>query len=167
MTFDRLGADDMPLVRHDDREVLELAGVANQTSLVLDSEATDGHTSVIEVRLLPDTIGAEPHYHALSGELFRILGGQVQMLYDETLVTAVAGDTIYVPPHTVHAFRTLGEDTAHLLIVLMPGVQRFQFFRLLEQIDQGKASHADLLAAQEIYDSYEVESSVWSQACGH
>ncbi|OHU24883.1 hypothetical protein BKG77_15865 [Mycobacteroides chelonae] len=165
MTFDRLEAGEVPVVRYDDREVLELAGIANQTSLVLDSEATDGHTSVIEVQLLPGTVGAEPHYHALSGELFRIIDGQVQMLYGETLVTAAAGDTIYVPPRTVHAFRTLGEHTAHLLIVLMPGVQRFKFFRLLEEIDQGNASHADLLAVQEIYDSYEVESLLWRQAC--
>lgn len=165
MSFDRLQVGDVPIVRHDSQEVLELQGPANRTSLILDSEATDGHTSVIEVRLHPGTVGAEPHYHALSGELFRIIEGRVEMLYGEALVTAAAGDTIYVPPHTVHAFRTLPERGAHLLIVLLPGVQRFEFFRLLARIDQGAANHTDILAAQQIYDSYEVDSLLWKQTC--
>jgi mannose-6-phosphate isomerase-like protein (cupin superfamily) len=48
--------------------------------------------------------GATPYHHAGSSELFYVVSGAPQMLADERVLTARAGDLVVVPPDMVHAF---------------------------------------------------------------
>ena len=71
-----------------------------------------------------------------------------------------------VPPDTAHAFATAPGRAADFLIVLVPGLERFGYFRLLERLARGEASVDDLLASQDVYDNHFLESPAWQAARG-
>jgi hypothetical protein len=47
-----------------------------------------------------------------------------------------------------------------------PGVERFEYFRLLGRLQQGQASLEDLLAAQDRFDNHFLDSPEWRAARG-
>jgi poly(A) polymerase Pap1 len=55
-----------------------------------------------------------------------------------------------------------GHD-ADLLIVITPGVERFEYFRHLERIAYGKEPPESLADVQELYDNYFAHSPVWNE----
>ena len=71
------------------------------------------------------------------------------MLAGERVVTAAEGDLAVVPPGTVHAFAAAPASDADLLIILAPGVERFEYFRLLQRIAAGEASLESILEVQD------------------
>ena len=50
------------------------------------------------------------------------------------------------------------------LLVLTPGVERFEYFRHLERIALGTVPPESLLAVQERYDSFSLDSVAWHDA---
>ncbi|MFD4248931.1 hypothetical protein ACFWQL_04245 [Amycolatopsis thermoflava] len=69
-----------------------------------------------------------------------------------------------MPPGTVHAFGAVPGSGADLLIVFTPGVERFGYFRLLDQVRNGAAGPETVLGAQERYDNHFVDSTIWRNA---
>jgi hypothetical protein len=80
------------------------------------------------------------------------------------VLTACAGDLVVVPPGTVHAFAAAPAADADLLIILVPGVERFEYFRQLERIQRGEAPLESILQTQDRYDNHFDQSPVWQQA---
>jgi hypothetical protein len=80
------------------------------------------------------------------------------------VLTLQAGDLAVVPPATAHAFAASPAATADLLIVITPGVERFEYFRLLARFAQGQATLDDLLAAQDRFDNHLLDSAEWRAA---
>ncbi|MQY04515.1 cupin domain-containing protein [Actinomadura macrotermitis] len=143
----------------------EVIGQAPTTvRLLVDSDATGGALSTQRVTLSGGANGANPHHHAKSAELFYMLDGTAQLLSGEQVVTAERGDLVIVPPGLQHAFAAAPGEDADILIVITPGVQRFEYFRHLERIAYGKAAPESLLEVQELYDTYFGSSGVWSDA---
>jgi hypothetical protein len=68
------------------------------------------------------------------------------------------------PPGTVHAFAAAPASDAGLLIILAPGVERFEYFRQLQRIASGKAPLESILEVQDRYDNHFDGSPVWQQA---
>jgi mannose-6-phosphate isomerase-like protein (cupin superfamily) len=147
-------------VRAADAEVL--SGKPGAIRLLLDSSHTDGALSTQRVILRDGADGAAPHHHKRSTELFFALAGQAQLLAGETIVTLAESDTIAIPPHLTHAFAAAPGHDADLLIVIAPGVERFEYFRQLGRIITGELPADSLLAEQERYDTYFEQSSVWA-----
>jgi hypothetical protein len=77
---------------------------------------------------------------------------------------AERGDLVIVPPGLAHAFAAAPGYDADILIVIAPGVERFEYFRHLERIAYGKQPPESLLEVQELYDTYFQSSSTWDQA---
>ncbi|MEV8608172.1 cupin domain-containing protein [Amycolatopsis sp. NPDC051373] len=154
--------DDSVIVRSGDAEVIGRAPTT--VKLLADSSSTGGALSTIQVELKGGANGAAPHHHAGSAELFYVLGGTVQVLSGDTVVTADRGDLVVVPPNLTHAFAAAPGEDAELLIVIAPGVERFEYFRHLERIAYGKAAPESLLEVQEIYDTYFSASAAWEAA---
>lgn len=143
----------------------EVVGRAPTTvRLLADSSATGGTLSTIRVSLENGADGAAPHHHANSAELFYVLDGTAQLLSGEQIVTASRGDLVVVPPNIAHAFAAAPGENADILIVITPGVERFEYFRHLERIAYGKAAPESLLDVQEIYDTYFSASPAWTAA---
>jgi quercetin dioxygenase-like cupin family protein len=132
--------------------------------LLADSSATGGALSAQRVFLGRGAEGATPHRHEGSSELFYVLDGSALILAGAEVVTMQQGDLAVVPPHLPHAFAATADSGADLLIVITPGVERFDYFRLLARLAQGQATRDELLAAQETYDNYVLDSPEWRAA---
>jgi quercetin dioxygenase-like cupin family protein len=131
--------------------------------LLLDADATGGALSAHRVRLQAGAIGANPHRHGRSSEMFYVIDGNVDLLAGDRTMTASAGDLVVVPPGVPHAFAAGAGSDGELLIVVTPGVQRFDFFRRLVKVMNGDAEPASLGAEQEQYDNLAAQSAAWEQ----
>jgi quercetin dioxygenase-like cupin family protein len=148
------------IVRSADAEVIGRAPVTIQ--LLADSSSTGGALSIQRVTLTDGADGAKPHHHAKSAELFYLLDGTAQLLSAEGVVTAQRGDLIVVPPGVAHAFGAAPGEDADILIVITPGIERFEYFRHLESIAYGTRPPESLLEVQELYDTYFLNSPTWT-----
>lgn len=141
--------------------------VANPTvsiQLLADGPDTGGALSTQRVTLGAGVDGAVPHTHELSAEMFYVLSGSVDVLVGEQVRTATQGDLIVVPPGMAHAFGATPGQTAEILIVITPGVERFEYFRHLGRIASGESTAESLLDDQERYDTYFLMSPPWKAA---
>ncbi|NUP41313.1 MAG: cupin domain-containing protein [Streptomyces sp.] len=150
------------IVRSDEAEVIGRAPTT--VRLLADSSATGGALSTQRVTLLDGADGARPHRHDNSAEMFYVLDGEAQFLSGDDAVTAGSGDLVIVPPGRPHAFAAAPGSDADLLIVITPGVERFEYFRHLQRIGLGQATPESLLEVQEVYDTYFLRSAAWDAA---
>jgi hypothetical protein len=93
--------------------------------------------------------------------MFYILDGVVDVLSGTDVVRASKGGLLVVPARVPHAFGAAGGHGAELLIVITPGVQRFEYFRHLGRIARGEVPRESLLAEQERYDTHFLTSPEW------
>ena len=150
------------IVRSADAEVI--GRTPTTIRLLADAGSTGGALSTQRVTLTDGADGAKPHHHANSAELFYLLDGTAQLLSGDQVVTAERGDLVIVPPGLAHAFAAAPGHDADILIVITPGVERFEYFRHLERIAYGKQPPESLLEVQELYDTYFRTSATWDKA---
>jgi len=150
------------IARNADAETLGSA--AGKIRLLVDSGATGGALSTVRVTLEKGADGARPHRHDRSAEMFYVLDGSVRVLSGSQILGAEAGDVIVVPPRMPHAFSTQCGSTADLLIIITPGVERFEYFRQLSRIARGQEAPESLRDVQELYDTYFLNSPGWERA---
>jgi quercetin dioxygenase-like cupin family protein len=153
---------DPVIVNHSDMPVLGSPQVAT-IGLLADATETAGALSVVRVTLADGVAGAQPHRHTLGTELFYLLSGRAQVLVGDRLVLAGEGDLLIVPPAVPHAFAALPGHPADLLIVIAPGTDRFEYFRMLERIALGTLPGDSLLREQERFDTWFLSSPAWEQ----
>jgi mannose-6-phosphate isomerase-like protein (cupin superfamily) len=120
--------------------------------------------SAQRVTLADGADGASPHHDSGSAELFYVISGSAQLLAGERLVVAGEGDLAVVPSGLILAFAAADGSDAELLIVITPGVERFEYFRHLARIATGLQPTESLLEVQERYDTYFDDSPAWRQA---
>lgn len=149
-------------VRAADAEVI--GAPPTMIRLLVDAHTADGALSTQRVTLGPGADGAAPHHHARSAELFYVISGTVQVLAGERVLTATEGDVLVVPAGQVHAFAAPPGEPADLLIVIAPGVERFEYFRLLARVLTGQADRQELLDTQERFDTWFDDSAAWRAA---
>jgi quercetin dioxygenase-like cupin family protein len=131
--------------------------------LLADGINTAGAFSIIQVELRAGRDGAAPHFHSGFSELLYVIDGDVEVLCDDRISMAHAGDLVVVPPGTAHAFGALASGPASLLAVISPGIDRFQYFRHLAAVANGEIPHLPADAPAR-YDSRLVESAAWRRA---
>ncbi|HEY5835064.1 cupin domain-containing protein [Streptomyces sp.] len=159
----------MPSFRHEPvlvrgAQAETIAHATGAAHLLTDASSTAGALSCHRVALAEGADGAMPHYHANSSELFYVLDGTLQMLHGDTVIEAGRGDLVVVPPGMPHAFAAARGSELEMLITITPGVERFDYFRLLGRVVTGQASYDELRAAEDRFDSHSVESPVWQKA---
>ena len=152
------------IARAADAEIVG-ASTAN-VRLLVDSSATGGALSTVRVTLAKGADGARPHRHDRSAEMFYVLDGAVQVLSGTEIVKAEQGDVIVVPPRMPHAFSTQRGTSAELLIVIAPGIERFEYFRQLTRIARGEEPPESLRDVQDLYDTCFLNSPEWEAARG-
>ncbi|MDA3647137.1 cupin domain-containing protein [Saccharopolyspora indica] len=151
------------VVHADEAEVIQ-AGTTQ--TLLADSSATGGFTGANLISIPAGGDGAHPHVHEKSAEAFYVLAGTVEILLDDRIETVGKGGFVVVPPGVTHAFAATGDSAAEIFIYITPGVERFEFFRLLQRITRGETPESALEAIQDRYDVHFTTSPVWD-AAGH
>jgi mannose-6-phosphate isomerase-like protein (cupin superfamily) len=145
-------------------EAEQLGSAAQTIRLLVDSSSAGEKLSAQRVTLGDGADGARPHHHAGSAELFFVLSGSAQLLAGDRLLVANEGDLAVVPAGMPHAFAAPPGSGADLLIVIAPGVERFEYFRHLARIAAGELPPESLLEVQDRYDTYFEASPMWEQA---
>ncbi|MFD9003904.1 cupin domain-containing protein [Streptomyces sp. NPDC059582] len=130
--------------------------------LLADSSASGGALSTVRVTLAEGADGAHPHLHQRSAEMFFLLDGAAEILSGDDVVTAERGDLVIVPPGRPHAFAAGPGTGADILVVITPGVERFEYFRHLQRIRLGEAGPESLLEVQDLYDNHFLHSEAWA-----
>ena len=80
------------------------------------------------------------------------------------VITAAAGDLLVVPPGLAHAFGAHRESVADALVVITPGVERFDYFRHVVRLREGTEPRDVLLTMQSRFDTHFVDSPEWDRA---
>ncbi len=150
------------VVRSSDAEVVGAPHA--KVRLLADSSSTGGALSTVRVTLEKGVDGARPHRHDRAAEMFYILDGVLQVLSGTEILRAEPGDVIVVPPRLPHAFSAARGIGADLLIVIAPGVERFEYFRKLTRIGRGEEPPESLRDVQDLYDTYFLNSPEWETA---
>jgi mannose-6-phosphate isomerase-like protein (cupin superfamily) len=81
-------------------------------------DLSDGRVTLAEDLLKPGFFLAR-HHHKKMIEIFYVLEGSVDFVFDDEKVTATVGTTLNVPPNVWHEVRS--EDGAKLLTIFSPG----------------------------------------------
>jgi quercetin dioxygenase-like cupin family protein len=68
----------------------------------LSSHHTNGALNFVEDTLKPGFYLAR-HHHKIMTEIFYILEGEVELIFDDETIIAKSGDTVTVPPNIWHA----------------------------------------------------------------
>ncbi|MER5297948.1 cupin domain-containing protein [Streptomyces lasiicapitis] len=109
-------------------------------------------------------VGAPSHFHTKATELFFVISGSLQVLVGEEVTVLNAGDFLAVPPHTPHAFAAAPGCEADVLFVFTPGMDRFDYLRLLGRVLRGEADPKEIAESGERFDNHYVDSPVWRAA---
>ncbi|KRD75575.1 cupin domain-containing protein [Lysobacter sp. Root983] len=144
------------LVQERDAEII--AGNGSRLWLLADASDCCGALGANRLRLEAGAAGAKPHYHARSSEAFYVLDGVLRMVVDGEAVSVERGGLVVIPPGVVHSFGAGPDAVADVLVTLTPGVDRFDYFRLLPKILRGEADPRALDEAPQRYDVHFVDA---------
>ena len=104
------------IVRQGDGETLNVLGVA--VRFLCRAEDTHRAWSLME-NVIPLNAGPPPHHHPWD-EAYFVMSGEVEFQIGERSERACAGDFVYAPAGTVHAFHGVSPAPAHMLIFDAP-----------------------------------------------
>jgi quercetin dioxygenase-like cupin family protein len=90
-----------------------------RTDVLLRSEESDRHMSVVEIVVPPHTAGPPLHTHDFD-EAFTLLEGELTFQVGETLVTRGAGELSFAPRNVPHALAIHSDAPARYLLVCTP-----------------------------------------------
>ncbi|MFD7548507.1 cupin domain-containing protein [Streptomyces sp. NPDC059578] len=151
------------LVRADEATTIQ-DGATSLITLLADAGATGGALTANRATLHKGSPGAPAHFHTKATEMFLVLSGAMRILLDDQVLTLRTGDFLTVPPTVPHAFAPAPGEEADMLVVFTPGMDRFDYYRLLERVYRGEATVQDIRDSSEQYDNHYFDSPVWKQA---
>lgn len=147
------------ITRSGEGALLDILGT--RTRFLCSAEQTDNAWSLMEVTL-PKHSGAPPHAHPW-GEAYYVVAGEVGFLVDGKPQRLAAGDFLFAPANTEHAFEGLSEEPARVVIFDAPA-HAGGFFREVDQ--HVKAMPDDLGKMLEIGERHGVRFSPPADAQG-
>ncbi|KUH40197.1 MULTISPECIES: cupin domain-containing protein [Streptomyces] len=151
------------LVRAETAESLQ-DGATSLITLLADAGVTGGALTANKATFREGSPGAPAHFHTKATEMFLVLDGTMRVLVDDEILTLRKGDFLTVPPTVPHAFAPAPGSEAEMLVVFTPGMDRFDYYRLLERVYRGEATVQDIRDSSQLYDNHYFESPVWSKA---
>ena len=118
----------------------------------LSSRHTNGELCLVEDRLKPGFYLGR-HHHKIMTEVFYVLEGDVDFIFDDETIHARAGDTVTVPPNVWHAAKC--EKGGKMLTIFKNG--RFDLYleRLSEMTESDFADSLLMKSVSAEFDIYE------------
>lgn len=92
------------------------------------SADTGGEVLVIDLLLRPDGHVPGAHVHPFQEERFEVVDGTLRFRMGMKSITARAGDTVVVPPGTVHRFENGSEGPARVHVEVRPALRMEELF---------------------------------------
>jgi mannose-6-phosphate isomerase-like protein (cupin superfamily) len=148
------------VVRAATAEVLA-ADPSGTITLLADAHETSGAVTVNRSFMADGNAGAPPHFHSSCSETFFVLSGSLDLMIGEQVVQLGTGDLANVPAGSPHAFAPTPGHDVDVLVVFAPGVERFDYYRLLDRVHAGAADVSELSATSEKFDNHYVASPAW------
>ncbi len=113
-------------------------------------DLSDGRLTLVEDRLKPGFSLAR-HHHRKMIEIFYVLDGEVEFVFDDESVIALPGTTLNVPPNVWHEVRSTGG--ARLLTIFSPG----GFDKYLEElVAMPESRYADADFKRDLSERYDI-----------
>ncbi|MFB7912050.1 cupin domain-containing protein [Kitasatospora sp. NPDC056076] len=150
------------LARHGEAETC--ADPSATMTLLAETAPGEGGFTVYRSAFARGAVGAPAHFHTRATELFFVISGSLRVLVGEEVTVLDAGDFLAVPPHTPHAFAAAPGSEADVLFVFAPGMDRFDYLRLLGTVMRGEADPGAIAASAERFDNHYVDSPAWRAA---
>ncbi len=118
----------------------------------LSSKHTNGELCFVEDKIKPGFFLAR-HHHKIMSEVFYILEGEVELIFDDETIICKPGDTITVPPNVWHAAKC--EKGGKMLTIFKNG-QFDLFLKKLSTMSDNEFSDKELMKSiSEEFDIYE------------
>ncbi|MEV7774587.1 cupin domain-containing protein [Kitasatospora sp. NPDC086791] len=133
-------------------------------TLLAETDPGQGGFTVYRSTFAEGAAGAPSHVHTRAWELFFVISGSLEVLVGEEVTVLGAGDFLAVPPHTPHAFAAAPGREADVLFLFTPGMDRFDYLRLLGGVMRGETPPAAVAASSERFDNHYVDSPAWRAA---
>ncbi|MER7801085.1 cupin domain-containing protein [Streptomyces parvulus] len=133
-------------------------------TLLADAHPDTGGVTSYRSTFAKGAAGAPAHFHTRASELFFVISGALQVLVGEEVTILSEGDFLAVPPHTAHAFAAAPGCEADVLFVFTPGMDRFDYLRLLGRVMRGEADPKEIAESSERFDNHYVDSPAWRAA---
>lgn len=118
----------------------------------LSSKKTNGELCFVEDKLKPNFF-LPRHHHKIMTEVFYILEGQVELIFDDETIICKPGDTITVPPNIWHAAKC--KKGGKMLTIFKNG-QFDQYLERLSKMSDSDFENKELMTAVSAeFDIYE------------
>lgn len=85
------------------------------------SSADSGGLMTLQDEIWYHNFVVPPHYHKTHHETFYVVSGRVEWAVGGETHVMGAGDSVYIPPNTVHSVKVLDGKNAHMLMIYNPG----------------------------------------------
>ena len=92
------------------------------------SADTDGELLAFDLELDPDGHVPGAHVHPVQEERFQVVSGTMRFRTGLKTITARGGDTVVVPPGTVHRFENADSAPAHVRVEVRPALRMEELF---------------------------------------
>jgi mannose-6-phosphate isomerase-like protein (cupin superfamily) len=79
-----------------------------------------GDFDLVEGLTPPNVPGPPPHFHSVYHELFYVLEGKMEFILDGKSRVVETGESVDLPPNTLHTFSNVGEGACRWLNVHSP-----------------------------------------------
>jgi mannose-6-phosphate isomerase-like protein (cupin superfamily) len=134
-----------------------------RTAVMMSSEQTDGHYSLVEHVLPPQFSGPPPHVHRHYDHAWYIVEGEVNLTFGERIMQAKAGTFVFVPKGVAHTFSNPGAAGARMLEIDTPGGFENYFKELAAAFPEGASiTPWVVVAIQQKYDTYPPTARQWA-----
>jgi quercetin dioxygenase-like cupin family protein len=94
--------------------------VGDEVTIKISTQATGGEFTVFEDRTPPQG-GPPMHIHHGQDEWWYVLEGEYRFVVDGEEILANAGDTVFAPCGSRHAFQCIGATAGRVLTTVVPG----------------------------------------------
>ena len=119
----------------------------------LASHHTNGELCLVEDKIKPG-FHLENHYHKVMTEVFYMLEGELELIFENATVVLKPGDTITVPPNTWHEAKC--EKGGKMLTIFKNG--RFDVF--LERLSQlSESDFSDSKLMEKVSEEFDIYTS--------